>query len=322
MIGLSVVIPVYGGAASVGPLARELARLDVAGGLELILVNDCSPDESASVIAALVAELPVPVIAVDLARNFGEHNAVMAGYAVARGEYVINVDDDFQNPPAEVARLYDFARSHPQYDVVYTHYPHKMHAAWRNLGSRFTNWVAGLLLDKPRGLYLSSFRCISAFLRDQICAYRGPYPYIDGLILQATQRIGSLEVSHAGRADGASGYTLRKLGRLWIAMFVNFSVMPLRVSSLLGFLISALGLLFALVAIVERLLFDIPQGWTSLMAAILVFSGVQLLMLGLIGEYLGRLYLTAVGRPQYVVREISRSAAAGGPARERGSPAA
>jgi undecaprenyl-phosphate 4-deoxy-4-formamido-L-arabinose transferase len=312
MIGLSVVIPVYRGAATIGPLARELARLEVEGGLELVLVNDGSPDESGAVIKALVGELAIPVTALDLARNFGEHNAVMAGYAVARGRYIINIDDDFQNPPSEVRKLYDHARSHPELDVVYTRYASKQHSAFRNLGSRFTNWVAGLLLDKPKGLYLSSFRCISAFLRDQIVAYRGPYPYIDGLVLQATQRIGAIEVLHNERTQGASGYTLRKLGRLWIAMFVNFSVMPLRASSLLGFAISLLGLLVAILAVIEKLTGDTPVGWTSLMAAILVFSGVQLMMLGLVGEYLGRLYLTSTGRPQFVVRE-ARGPAAGTP---------
>lgn len=306
MVGLSVVIPVYRGAATIGPLAEQLAKLPVEGGLELVLVNDGSPDESAEVIGGLLGRLPVPIIAIDLARNFGEHNAVMAGYSVARGRYIINIDDDFQNPPSEVRKLYDYARSHPELDVVYTRYPEKMHSAFRNFGSRLTNRVAGFLLDKPKGLYLSSFRCISAFLRDQIISYRGPYPYIDGLILQATQRIGSIEVQHAGRAQGQSGYTLRKLGRLWLAMFVNFSVMPLRVSSLLGMAISVFGMLVAVLAVIERLLYQTPQGWTSLMAAILVFSGVQLLMLGLIGEYLGRLYLTAVGRPQFVVRELRR----------------
>jgi undecaprenyl-phosphate 4-deoxy-4-formamido-L-arabinose transferase len=304
MPGLSVVIPVYRGARTIGPLARELARLDIADGLELILVNDGSPDESGNVIRALVDDLDVPVVAIDLARNFGEHNAVMAGYAVARGRHIINLDDDFQNPPAEVRKLYDYARQRPELDVVYTWYESKKHSPFRNLGSRFTNRVAGLLMDKPKGLYLSSFRCINAFLRDQVIAYRGPYPYIDGLILQATQRIGRVEVLHNERTQGQSNYTLRKLGRLWIAMFVNFSVMPLRASSLLGFAISFLGLVVTILAIIEKLTGNTPAGWTSLMAAILIFSGVQLLMLGLVGEYLGRLYLTATGRPQFVVREI------------------
>jgi undecaprenyl-phosphate 4-deoxy-4-formamido-L-arabinose transferase len=306
MPALSVVIPVYRGADTIAPLARQIARLDVEGGLELVLVNDGSPDDSAGVILNLVDELAIPVVAIDLARNFGEHNAVMAGYAVASGAWNINLDDDFQNPPGEVKRLYDHARSHADLDVIYTCYATKKHSAFRNLGSRFTNAVAGLLLDKPRGLYLSSFRCINAFLRDQVVAYRGPYPYIDGLILQSTRRIGRLEVAHNERSGGESTYTLRKLARLWMAMFVNFSVMPLRASSLLGVAISFLGLVVTVLAVIEKLTGNTPVGWTSLMAAILIFSGVQLLMLGLVGEYLGRLYLTATGRPQFVVREIRR----------------
>ena len=306
MPGLSVVIPVFRGAESIGPLVHELASLDITGGLEIVLVNDGSPDHSGEVIRRLVDECRATVVAVDLARNFGEHNAVMAGYSVASGDFIINIDDDFQNPPGEVRRLYDHARQHPDLDVIYTSYAVKKHSGFRNLGSRFTNAVAGFLLDKPKGLYLSSFRCISAFLRGRIIEYQGPYPYIDGLILQTTQRIGTLEVRHNERTQGSSSYTLRKLGRLWMAMFINFSVMPLRVSSLVGLAISLLGMLMAIAAIVERFLGDTPQGWTSLMAAILVFSGVQLLMLGLLGEYLGRLYLTATGRPQFVVREIRR----------------
>ena len=308
MIGLSVVIPVYRGADSIGRLVRELATIDIAGGLELILVNDDSPDASGEIIKALVDEVSIPVVAIDLSRNFGEHNAVMAGLSVARGRHIINIDDDFQNPPSEVKKLHEYARLHPELDVVYTFYATKKHNRFRNLGSRFTNWVAGFLLDKPKGLYLSSFRCINAFVRDRIITYRGPYPYIDGLILQTTQRIGSLQVRHNERTQGQSSYTLRKLGRLWIAMFVNFSVMPLRASSLLGFGISLLGLIVTILAIVEWLLGSTPQGWASLMAALLVFSGVQLVMLGLVGEYLGRLYLTASGRPQFVVREVRRPA--------------
>jgi glycosyltransferase involved in cell wall biosynthesis len=320
MIGLSVVIPVYRGAQSIGPLVRELAKLDIAGGMELILVNDDSPDNSAEVIRSLVDEMDVPVIAIDLARNFGEHNAVMAGLSVARGEHIINIDDDFQNPPSEVKKLHDYARQHAELDVVYTFYPIKKHSLFRNLGSRFTNWVAGFVLEKPKSLYLSSFRCINAFVRDRIISYQGPYPYIDGLILQTTQRIGTLQVLHNERTQGESNYTVRKLGRLWIAMFVNFSVMPLRASSLLGFAISILGLVATIIAIIEWLIGDTPQGWASLMAAVMVFSGVQLVMLGLVGEYLGRLYLTASGRPQFVVRDIRRPAEARAAESEESAP--
>lgn len=302
MTTLSIVIPVYNGASSIERLVRELAKLQVEGGIELVLVNDCSPDNSWEVIQRLVKEQPMPLVAVDLARNFGEHNAVMAGYAASRGKYIINIDDDFQNPPSEVVKLLEYARAHAELDVIYTKYARKQHNFFRNLGSRFNDRVANFLLDKPKGLYLSSFRCINRFLCDEILRYTGPYPYIDGIILEHTQRIGTLQVLHAPRKEGRSSYTLRKLIRLWLFMFVNFSVMPLRVASAIGFLFSVAGFLLAMYVVYESVAHGNPPGWASISAGILVFGGIQLLMLGLIGEYLGRLFMMQKGKPQYVVR--------------------
>ncbi|HLZ67140.1 MAG TPA: glycosyltransferase family 2 protein, partial [Aliidongia sp.] len=183
---LSIVVPVYNGADSVGRLVAALEGLDVPGGLEIVLVVDGSPDDSLAVCRDLLAAARVPLTVVDLARNFGEHNAVMAGLHQARGRHIITMDDDLQNPPGEVLRLLEYAQSTGK-DVVYTHYASKEHARWRNIGSRFTNRVADWLLDKPKGLYLSSFRCISAFVAEQVARYEGPFPYVDGLILQVTQ---------------------------------------------------------------------------------------------------------------------------------------
>jgi undecaprenyl-phosphate 4-deoxy-4-formamido-L-arabinose transferase len=180
---------------------------------------------------------------------------------------------------------------------------------WRNLASRFANRVADFVLDKPRGLYLSSFRCLSAFVVREIGRYEGPFPYVDGLILQVTQDIDRLLVEHLPRAAGRSNYTLRRLMRLWMSMFVNFSVMPLRISTVAGLALSVLGAVGGGLAIAEALLAATPPGWASLMFAVLFLSGVQLLILGIVGEYLGRLYLTANRKPQSVTREILRSAA-------------
>jgi len=233
----------------------------------------------------------------------------MAGLRHARGAHVITMDDDLQNPPAEVLRLLEYAQSSGK-EVIYTRYASKEHAGWRNLGSRFTNRVADELLDKPKGLYLSSFRCMSAFVAEQITAYDGPFPYVDGLILQVTQSIGSLEVQHLPRAYGRSNYTIRRLVRLWLNMFVNFSVMPLRLATVAGFAISLVGLAGTLWVIAEALLVETPPGWASLAVAVLLLSGVQLTMLGLIGEYLGRLYLTANRKPQSVIKDVTRNGAA------------
>jgi glycosyltransferase involved in cell wall biosynthesis len=314
---LSIVIPVYNGAHSIGELVDALEELAVAGGHEIVLVNDGSPDHSLEVCRMRVERARVPITLVNLARNYGEHNAVMAGLRQASGAHVVTMDDDLQNPPEEVERLLAYAQQSGK-EVVYTYYDDKQHAFWRNLGSRFANRVADYVLEKPTGLYLSSFRCMSAFVVREITRYDGPFPYIDGLILQVTQDIGTLLVRHLPRAVGRSNYTLRRLLRLWTSMFVNFSVMPLRVSTLTGFALSLLGAVGVAAAVVEALVSSPPPGWASLMAAVLLLSGVQLLILGIVGEYLGRLYLTANGKPQSVVKEVMDAAptlAAANPAR-------
>lgn len=306
---LTIVIPVYNGADSIGELVEALQALNVPGGHEIVLVNDSSPDSSLSECRRLQARATVPLTLVDLARNFGEHNAVMAGLREARGAHIITMDDDLQNPPHEVLRLLTHAQQTGK-DVIYTYYAKKQHAAWRNLGSSFANWVADKVLDKPKGLYLSSFRCISAFAARQVIRYEGPFPYIDGLILQATQSIGTLQVEHLPRHAGRSNYTLSRLVRLWTSMFVNFSVMPLRIATFTGFTMSGLGLFGAIWAVGEAILRATPPGWASLTVAMLLLLGVQLIMLGIIGEYLGRLYLTVNRKPQSVVREVTRNASA------------
>jgi len=313
---LSIVVPVYNGADTVASLVAAIEGLDVPGGVEVILVVDGSPDNSLAVCRELLPTVKIPLTVVDLARNFGEHNAVMAGLHLARGRHVITMDDDLQNPPSEVLKLLGHAQATGA-DVVYTWYQSKEHAAWRNWGSHFTNRVADVLLDKPKGLYLSSFRCMSRFLVSQILAYDGPFAYIDGLILQVTQRIEKIEVLHLPRAMGRSNYTIRKLVRLWMNMFVNFSVMPLRISTLTGMGLSVLGGVAAIFVTIEAVVMQAtPRGWGSIMAAVLLLSGVQLMILGIVGEYLGRMFLTANRKPQFIVREAWRSDAAAKPARK------
>ncbi len=302
-VGLSIVVPVYRGAATVGLLVEALSSLRPAGGLEVVLVNDGSPDNSGDVCRALLATATIPITYLEHARNFGEHNAVMTGLRHARGDYVITMDDDLQNPPEEVVKLYDHARL-GNHDVVYTYYAEKKHEAWRNLGSRFANWVADTLLDKPKGLYLSSFRCMSRLVVREVTKYAGPYPYVDGLIMQVTQRISTLPVLHLARAEGRSNYTLRRLVRLWLNLATSFSVLPLRLAIYAGAALGVLGLLAALYVVWEGLTGGTPSGWASSMTTTLLVAGVQFLILGVLGEYVGRAFLSANGKPQGVVRQV------------------
>lgn len=301
-VSLSVVIPVYRGAQTIGRLVhRLLGCLSEQYQLEIVLVNDGSPDNSAAVCRQLAQQLPA-VRFVNLSRNFGEHNAVMAGLNHASGDYLVIMDDDFQNPPEEVIKL--VAEAQRGYDVVFAQYEVKRHSPLRNLGSRFNNRVASLLLDKPVDLYLASFKVINRFVAQELIKYDGPYPYVDGLILRMTRNYSRVPVAHDPRQEGRSGYTLRKLVGLWLNMFTNFSVLPLRLASLAGFVCAAIGMLIACVFIVEKLRYpDLPTGWTSVIVSLFIIGGVQLFALGMIGEYLGRLFLKQNGRPQFVVRE-------------------
>jgi glycosyltransferase involved in cell wall biosynthesis len=306
-VAVSFVIPLYYSSQTIGSVVREIEVLPIEGGHEIVLVHDGSDVATSRVCRELVRTAKVPITLIEHARNYGEHNAVLTGWRQARGEYLVNLDDDGQNPPAEAMRLWQHAKE-TGLDIVFGHYEEKQHSAWRNFGSWFTNRMTDWALDKPHGFYLSSFRCVSAFVAKQVTPYAGPYPYIDGLLLQVTQRIGSISVRHEARRAGTSTYTLRRLVRLWLSAWVNFSVLPLRAATVVGLLLGFAGLL-ALGWVAWLWWRDIgpATGWGWLMAALLIFSGTQLVLLGLIGEYVGRMFLTVNQRPQSVVREVVKS---------------
>jgi glycosyltransferase involved in cell wall biosynthesis len=308
-VRLSIVIPVYRGEATIDRLVRTLVEaFGSVYRLEIVLVNDGSPDGSASVCRALAHAFPC-VTFLNLSRNFSEHNAVMAGLNHTTGDHVVIMDDDFQNPPEEVVKLVNEI-DRGGYDVVYSSYTQKKHHWARNLGSGFNNLVASVLISKPRDLYLSSFKVISRFVVDELIQYRGPYPYIDGLILRFTRNYSCVQVRHDDRPEGQSSYTLRKLVALWLNMFTNFSILPLRLASMLGLLLSVTGVVMAAGFVVEKLVDpDLPSGWASLIVSLFLIGGVQLFALGMIGEYLGRLFLKDNGRPQFVIREVVRGQA-------------
>jgi undecaprenyl-phosphate 4-deoxy-4-formamido-L-arabinose transferase len=300
----SFVVPLYNTGDGIVKLLDAFRDLPIPGGYELILVNDASQDDTYARAKTIISSMPIPVTLIDMARSFGEHSAVLEGFRHARGQFIINLDDDLQNPVEEALKMLDHLRE-TGVDVVYAYYKEKKHHWLRNMASSLTNFTATLLLGKPKDLYLCSFRVQRRELIDRIIQYHGPYPYIDGLILGATNRIGRLMVRHEPRAGGQSGYTLRRLVRLWMNMFFNFSIMPLRVASLMGALLCVIGMIMLTIAVAQALFFKVTQvGWSSLMAAISLFSGTQLLILGVIGEYVGRCYMTLSGKPQSLIRAV------------------
>lgn len=307
-IKLAVLIPVYNSEDTIGALVDVVTEtFDAHPTIELqemILINDSSRDRSHKVIMEAIDRHPGLIKYLHLYRNFGEHNAVMCGLHHVSADCVAIIDDDFQNPPSEISLLVDCLRT-GDHDVVYSYYEKKRHSWFRNLGSWGNDRVATLLLGKPRDLYLSSFKVIRRELVQIITQYTGPYPYIDGLILRSTKRIGRQLCKHADREVGKSGYTLSKLIRLWLNMSTGFSVTPLRIAAYLGFFVSLLAALMAVAFTIEYLLPGqvTPRGWASTIVAITFLAGLQLSVLGVIGEYLGRLFLTISGSPQYIIRE-------------------
>ncbi|MBG0791828.1 MAG: glycosyltransferase family 2 protein [Desulfovibrionaceae bacterium] len=300
---ISIVIPIFNSEKTIEQLVNRLVGI-LPQPLEIVLSNDGSRDDSDAVCRALQKKYPHIVVYVELSKNYGEHGAVMAGLTHSTGDYVVIMDDDFQNPPEEVLKLVDEAREH-NHDVVYSAYPVKNDSWFRNLASRLNGFMATILLKKPRGLYLSSFKCMNRFLVDEILKYTGPYPYVDGLIFRVTDRFGVVEVKHDKRTEGESGYTLRKLLRLYMNMFVNFSLLPLRCSTFLGFIVTFFSLIFSVYIFFSKLLNpDMPAGWATTVILISFFAGVQLVVLGLAGEYVGRIFLSQNKTPQFCVRNI------------------
>ena len=306
-IELSFVIPVYNGSKTITRVVDRIHELYGDVRYEIVLIDDGSQDDSERVCDDLVRRDPDTVIFLHLARNFGEHGAVLAGLNYVRGQFAAILDDDGQNPPEEVRRLYDEIRTNGQ-DVVYGRYRVKRHNVLRNLGSRFNDRVANVMLNKPRDLYLSSFKILNRFTIDEITRYKGAFPYIDGLILRTTRSLGQVDVEHRTSAEAGSSYTLRKLIRLWLNMFFNFSITPLRVSALLGTFASVVSLFLLVAIVIDRLYInpEVTLGIPTVLVVVVFFAGVQLVILGTMGEYLGRLFLDHSKAPQFVVRYVKR----------------
>lgn len=268
---------------------------------DIFLVNDCSPDGTLEVIRKLCQE-DDKVKGIDFARNFGQHSALMAGLRYSDGDYVVCLDDDGQTPADEVDKLIDSLEE--GYDAVYAKYDHKQHSAFRNFGSGLNERMTRMMLGKPAQLYVSSYFAVKRFVVEDMIRYENSYPYVIGLVLRATGKIANVNVRHREREIGVSGYNIKKLVGLWFNGFTAFSVKPLRIATAMGAVSAAIGFLYGFYTIVKRLVLpDVPMGFSSTMSAIVFFGGMIMLMLGLIGEYVGRIYISLNNSPQYVIRE-------------------
>ncbi|MBP5554304.1 MAG: glycosyltransferase family 2 protein [Lachnospiraceae bacterium] len=304
---VSFIIPCYRSEKTLGSVVEEIRttmdKMADRYDYDIFLINDSSPDGTAGVIKKLCEEND-RIRGISFARNFGQHAALMAGFRYSDGDICVALDDDGQTPANQVDRLLDAIENGA--DAVYAKYDHKKHSGFRNFGSRVNDLMLRIMLSKPKELFVSSYFAVKRFVVEDMIRYENSYPYVIGLVLRSTKAIVNVDIDHRDRMEGSSGYTLKKLLGLWFNGFTAFSVKPLRIATFIGGVSACMGLLYGLYVIIRRLIIDIPDeamGFAALMSAIVFFGGMILLMLGLIGEYIGRIYISMNNSPQYVIRD-------------------
>lgn len=302
---VSVVIPCYRSKLTIRTVVdeiKETVKSREGWDYQIVLVNDCSPDETFSVIRELCEE-DSRIIGVDMSRNFGQETAIVAGLGYATGDAIVVMDDDGQHPTHEMWKLIE--KMQEGYDIVYAAFPHKHHSWFK----RFTSNLHGVINEwigcKPKGIILSSFWCLSPFCAKELSKYHSPFTSRGGYMMRITQRFANVEIDeHRDRLAGSSGYNLKKLLELWFSNFTNFSIVPIRAMAKLGWIVAAAGFLFGLYLIIRKLVDpSVAIGYTSIMSVILFIGGVIMAMIGFMGEYIGRTYMTVSGMPQFIVRQ-------------------
>ena len=304
---LSFVIPCYRSERTIRAVTDEIIQTVAERqdyDYEIICVNDCSPDNVYSVLKQLASENQKIKI-INFAKNMGKHSAVLAGYRFAFGDYIVTLDDDMQSPVYELWKMIEPLEQN-EYDVAMARYPVKKQAAWKNLGSIFNNWVSTILLQKPKGMdHVGNIFACKRFVAGEMAKYPNPYPYLEGLMLRATRRILMIDMEERVRGDDQStGYTLGRSVALFVNGFTAFSVVPLRISSFIGIIAAIFGFVLGVIMIIQKLLHpDMLMGYTSTMVVQLFMSGLILMSLGMLGEYVGRIYICINKSPQYVIQE-------------------
>ncbi|MGO5050676.1 glycosyltransferase family 2 protein [Dysosmobacter sp. Sow4_B12] len=301
MSKVSIIIPCYCSSSFLPGVVSRVAAVMDRQDYEIVLVNDCSPDNTFDVISSL-ARNDSHIIGINLAHNAGQHAAIFAGFHYATGEEIVCMDDDGQTPPDEIPALLEGIRG--EHDVAYARYQTKKHSAFRNFGSYINDVMACILIGKPKDLFLSSFFAMKRYVMDELLCYENPFVYLPGLVLRTTSHLCNVDITHKERLSGNSGYTFKKLLGLWLNGFTAFSVKPLRIADFLGSIVAGMGFLYLIYTLVMYFLRPGQvAGWNSLMAVLLILGGSIMLMLGMIGEYLGRTYISINKAPQFVIRE-------------------
>ncbi len=301
-ISLSIVIPVYNSQRCLEALSKQISDALEMRSYELILVNDKSKDNSWDIIVSLAA-VNEKIKGISLKKNSGQDNAIMAGLGLAAGEYVVIMDDDLQHSPFDIYKLYEKCKE--GYDICYGFFPDKKQTFWKNAGSKLNEYLAELFLKKPRGLYLSPFKIMRASLVKEIKEYTGPFPYIDGIVLSLTSNITQIEITHQKRFEGKGNYSFIKSISVFLKHITGYSLYPLRFATILGMMAAGLSFLLGIYFVIDYLTnLRRVEGWITLVLLNVFFNGLVLMCLGLIGEYIGRIYLTITSKRQYVIDEL------------------
>lgn len=303
---VSIVIGLYNSEKTINYVVDEIKETFAAQSeynYEIVLVDDHSPDKVYSV-AKNMAKEDSRIKVIHLAKNVGQTNAVIEGYKYAKGDYIVEMDDDYQMPGYEIPRMVKELEQ-GNYDVIFAKYPEQKESLFRRIGSKINNRTSAWTVGKPKDIRVNSFFVMRKFVKDAVVKYSNNYPYIYGIIFAITQNIANIEVEHRERKSGKSNYTTKALTRLWLNGVLNFSIHPLRIAAKFGFVVTTIGLIAAIILIIQRLVSGTSVlGWTSLMITIIVFAGVQLISIGVIGEYLGRMYISKSGIPRATIKEI------------------
>lgn len=301
---ITIVIPCYGSTNTIVEVVTNTINTlnERKNRYEIILINDCSPDDVWNKIVVLHNKYPKIITGINFTKNFGQHAATMAGYKEAKGDVIVTFDDDGQTDPRDLWKLVD--KLDEGYDAVIAKYPTIKENLFRRFGSFVNKKMAEWLVDKPKNIRGTSYTAIRNYVIEDMIKYDKPYPYLGGLVYRATQNVAEVEVEHHDRRNGKSGYSLKKLIRLIANGFTAFSIKPLRIASGLGFITTIIGFIYGIVIIVQKLTGHITElGYSSILASLLFVSGIIMVMLGLIGEYIGRIYISINNSPQYVIKE-------------------